>query len=144
MKHLLIKKLSFKQLVLAAVASGTVILTGCQTNQAIDTKVPVVKNGEVKAVKVKPIASFLIEISPRKALCDSINGGQIECLQYRNRYENNFNPLKTNIEGFNFEPGYSYILDVRQDVMQNPASGQLETKWVLNQIISKSVALLAN
>jgi hypothetical protein len=139
MKYMLLKKLA-----LAAIASGTVALTACQTNHNMDTKAPVVKNGEIKAVKVKPISSFLIEISPRKALCDSINGGQIECLQYRNRYESNFNPLKTSIEGFNFEPGYSYILDVRQDVMQNPASGQLETKWVLNQIISKAVAPLAN
>lgn len=133
-----------KKMALVMLASGSVALTACQTNHDMDTRAPVVKNGAIKTVKVQPISSFLIEISPRKALCDSINGGQIECLQYRNRYENNFNPLKTNIEGFNFEPGYSYILDVRQDVMQNPASGQLETKWVLNQIISKSVAPLAN
>lgn len=133
-----------KKMALVMLASGSVALTACQTNHDMDTRAPVVKNGAIKTVKVQPISSFLIEISPRKALCDSINGGQIECLQYRNRYENNFNPLKTNIEGFNFEPGYAYILDVRQDVMQNPASGQLETKWVLNQIISKSIAPLAN
>lgn len=133
-----------KKLALATIAASAMALTACQTNHDVGNKAPIVKDGEVKAVKVKPISSFLIEISPRKALCDSINGGQIECLQYRNRYENNFNPLKTNIEGFNFEPGYAYILDVRQDVMQNPTSGQLETKWVLNQIISKSVAPLAN
>lgn len=132
------------KLVLAAMASLTVALTACQTSQNVSDKAAVVKNGEVKAVKVKPISSFLIEISPRKAVCDSINGGQIECLQYRNRYENNFNPLKTPIEGFNFEAGYAYILDVKQDVVQNPTSGQLETRWILNQIISKSVAPLSN
>lgn len=130
-------------LVLLAVTGFT--LSACQTNQDMaNTKAPVVKDGEVKAVKVKPISSFLIEISPRKALCDSINGGQIECLQYRNRYENNFNPLKTDIQGFEFEPGYSYILDVRQEVIQAADSGQYQTKWVLNQVISKSVAPLAN
>lgn len=136
--------MQLKKLVLATLAAGTVGLTACQTNQDMANRAPIVKNGEVKTVKVKPISSFLIEISPRKALCDSINGGQIECLQYRNRYESNFNPLKTSIEGFNFEPGNAYILDVRQEVMQNPASGQLETRWVLNQIISKSIAPLAN
>lgn len=139
MKNMLLKKW-----LLATVASGAFALTACQTSHNMQNKAPIVKNGEVKSVKVKPISSFLIEVSPRKALCDSINGGQIECLQYRNRYENNFNPLKTNIEGFNFEPGYSYILDVKQDVMQNPESGQLETKWILNQVISKSIAPLAN
>lgn len=132
------------KLVLAAMASLTVALTACQTSQGVSDKAAVVKNGEIKSVKVKPISSFLIEISPRKAVCDSVNGGQIECLQYRNRYENNFNPLKTPIEGFNFETGYAYILDVKQDVVQNPTSGQLETRWILNQIISKSVAPLSN
>ena len=120
-------------------------LSACQTSQEIaKTKAPIVKDGEVKTVKVKPISSFLIEVSPRKAVCDSINGGQIECLQYRNRFEKNFNPLKNDIEGFTFEKGYAYILDVRQEVMQNPESGQYQTKWVLNQIISKSVAPLSN
>ncbi|XID75210.1 DUF4377 domain-containing protein [Alkanindiges sp. WGS2144] len=133
-----------KKRLLMIVGAATFALAACQTNQDMTTKAPVVKDGEVKAVKVKPISSFLIEVSPRKALCDSINGGQIECLQYRNRYENNFNPLKTDIEGFTFEPGYSYILDVRQEVMQDADSGQLQTKWILNQIISKSVAPMAN
>ncbi len=133
------------KLALTLLAVTGLALSACQTSQEIaKTKAPIVKDGEVKTVKVKPISSFLIEISPRKAVCDSINGGQIECLQYRNRYENNFNPLKTDIEGFTFETGYAYILDVRQDVVQDAESGQLQTKWVLNQIISKSVAPLAN
>ena len=133
------------KLALTLLAVTGLALSACQTSQDMaKNKAAIVKDGEIKAVKVKPIASFLIEISPRKAVCDSINGGQIECLQYRNRYENNFNPLKTDIEGFSFEAGYSYILDVRQEVMQNPESGQYQTKWVLNQIISKSVAPLAN
>lgn len=133
------------KLALTLLMATGLALTACQTSSDMNkNKAVVVKDGEVKTVKVKPISSFLIEISPRKAVCDSINGGQIECLQYRNRYENNFNPLKTDIEGFVFEAGYSYILDVRQEVIQNPESSQLQTKWILNQIISKSVAPLAN
>ncbi|MDR9778219.1 DUF4377 domain-containing protein, partial [Rhizobium hidalgonense] len=95
------------KLALTLLMATGLALTACQTNSDMSKhKAVVVKDGEVKAVKVKPIPSFLIEISPRKAVCDSINGGQIECLQYRNRYENNFNPLKTDIEGFVFEAGY--------------------------------------
>ena len=71
------KNMLLKQWLLATVACGTVALTACQTSHNMQNKAPIVKNGEVKSVKVKPISSFLIEVSPRKALCDSINGGQI-------------------------------------------------------------------
>lgn len=133
-----------KNLLIATAAVATLGLTACQTAPKVDNKAPIVKNGEVKEVTVKPISSFLIEISPRKALCDSVNGGKIECLQYRNRYQSNFNPLKTEIAGFTYEPGFSYILDVKQDTVDNTATGQKETKWSLNRIVSKSAAPLSN
>ncbi len=134
-----------KKFVLGALAISSLALVACQSNPAdVQKTAEIAKDGVVKEVKVKPINSFLIEISPRKALCDSVNGGQVECLQYRNRYQSNFNPLKTDIEGFSYETGFSYILDVKQEVIQNEAAGKLETKWVLNRIVSKTAAPLSN
>lgn len=136
-----------KKVILSALAVSTLALAACQSNpqgQAVQETAVIPTNGTVQEVKVKAIESFKIELSPRKALCDSVNGGQIECLQYKVRNQKTFNPLKTPIEGFTFEEGNAYILDVRQEVVQNAEAGKLETKWVLNKIISKTPVPLSN
>jgi hypothetical protein len=136
-----------KKVMLSVLAMSVLGLAACQsTPQApeLQKTAEIPKNGEVKEVAVKPIESFTIELSPRKAVCDSVNGGQIECLQYKVKHQKTFNPLKTPIEGFTFEEGNAYILDVKQEVVANPAAGQLETKWILNKIIKKTAVPLSN
>lgn len=133
-----------KKLVLPVLAVSTIALAACQTNPEANTTATIAKNGEVQDVKLKAIDSFKIELSPRKALCDSVNGGQIECLQYRVRHQKNFNPLKTPIEGFSFEEGNAYILDIRQELIQSTETGKAETKWVLNKVISKTLIPLSH
>ena len=102
-------------------------------------------DGRVVAVNIQPISSFMVEVSPRQALCGSANSAQADCLQYRTNYQNNFNPLRKPIEGFNYQPGYAYLLDVKQVVVKNEVAGKLETNWVLNRVISRtSASTLAN
>ena len=103
-------------------------------------------DGRVVAVNIQPISSFVVEVSPQQPVCNSVvNGGQVGCLQYRTSYQNHFNPLSKPIEGFNYQPGYAYLLDVKQVVVKNEVAGKLETNWVLNRVISRtSASTLAN
>ncbi|UYZ79881.1 DUF4377 domain-containing protein [Moraxella bovis] len=98
-------------------------LTGCASTQLDDTRVKTVE-GEVKAVKVVNIPSFDIEIAPRKATCQLTdtagNAVASECLQYRRTHERNYNVLSGNIEGFSFEEGNRYVLNISQIITLAP------------------------
>jgi hypothetical protein len=139
-----------KAVLMGMVAVATMGLTACQTTpqqtaSAPVTSVPPAAETQSTAINIQPISSFMVEVSPRQAVCNSANPAQADCLQYRTRYQNNFNPLSKPIEGFKYQPGYAYLLDVKQEVVKNAVGGKLETSWVLNRVISRtSAASLAN
>ena len=67
---------------------------------------------------------------------------QAECLQYRRTFDRNFNVLSGDIEGFQYEPGFRYVLDLKQERLLNETTGQVVPKWTLNKIISKTPEML--
>ncbi len=129
-----------KKLAIAALMT-TFALTGCSTMDLDDRRTMVVE-GQPMDVKVVNISSFEVEIAPRKAVCDLVaaDGTRVEstCLQYRQSYQKNFTTLSGDIQGFTYEPGYRYVLDVRQEAVADTASGLVKPVWLLNEVISKT------
>ena len=128
----------------AGVALASVALVGCASNQ-LDDKQVVMVEGQAQEVQVQALRSFQVEIALRKAVCELTNTAgekvQAECLQYRRTFDRNFNTLSGDIEGFNYEPGFRYVLDLKQDRLLNEATGQVVPKWSLNKVISKTPEL---
>ena len=129
-----------KILAIAALAT-TFALAGCSTMKLDDNRTMVVE-GQTQDVKVVNISSFEVELAPRKAVCDVMasNGTMIksECIQYRQTYQKNFNTLNADIQGFTYEPGYRYVLDLRQEAVADTASGMVKPVWYLNEVVSKT------
>ena len=129
----------------AGVALASVALAGCASKQLDDKRLMIVE-GEVKQVQVQDLRSFQVEIAPRKAVCELTNSlgetVQAECLQYRRTFDRNFNVLSGDIEGFQYEPGFRYVLDLKQERLLNETTGQVVPKWTLNKIISKTPEML--
>lgn len=129
-----------KKLAIAALAT-TLALAGCSTMKLDDNRTMVVE-GQTQDVKVVNISSFKVELAPRKAVCDVMasNGTMIqsECLQYRQSFQKNFTTLNGDIQGFTYEPGYRYMLDLRQEAVANAEAGTIEPVWFLNEVISKN------
>ncbi len=125
----------------AATALASMTLMGCSTMQYDDERVLVV-DGEPKVVEVVNIPNIKLEIDPKKAVCElpAADGTMVksECLQYRQPFQTNFNTLSGDIQGFTFEPGYRYILDVRQEAVKDEASGVVKPVWILNEVVSKT------
>ncbi|HCO67374.1 MAG TPA: hypothetical protein DIT04_06420 [Dysgonomonas sp.] len=44
----------------------------------------------------------------------------------------------SDIEGFNYEPGYEYVLEVKRESVALPAADQSSIKYVLEKVISKT------
>ena len=93
-------------------------------------------------VKVVNINSFKAEIAPRKAVCKikdtDGNAVDAECLQYRQPHQSNYNVLSGEIKGFEYEPGYRYMLDLKQEAMINEETKVVTPVWTLNKVISKT------
>lgn len=91
----------------------------------------------LKTVKIEPIKSFIIEISPRVAVCDNPAMSN-QCLQYRQVGERDYRALSRPIEGFEYQAGTRYKLDVRQ-VVDMATDGNANTRWILNRIVDSVV-----
>lgn len=128
-----------KKIMLASLFS---ILTLTACNSSIKDHRPMVVEGERVNVQVQNIRSFEVEIAPRKAICQVTNSAGIkvdaECLQYRRTFDKNFNAVSGEIQGFNYEPGYRYVLDLQQTALLNEATRELVPVWTLNKVISKT------
>lgn len=132
-----------KKIIAALSMAAAVALTGCAaTNTKLNDTRTLVLEGKPTEVKVEPIKSFQVEIAPRKAVCKllSAQGNLVdaECLQYRQTFNKNYISLAGEIEGFTYEPGYRYVLDLTQTPLVNEKTGEVIPKWTLNKIVSKT------
>ncbi len=128
-----------KKLAIAAFAA-TFALAGCATTDLVNERELVVE-GQAQSVKVVNIPSLKVEIAPRKAICSVTNTAgevvQAECLQFRQTFQRNYNVFNGDIQGFSYEPGYRYVLDVRQEAVADREAGVVRPVWYLNEVISK-------
>ena len=133
-----------KKLAIAAVLTS-MTLAGC-SSMGLDDKRALIVDGEPQVVKVVNIPSFQVEIAPHQAVCQvpTTDGGVVDsqCLQYRQPFQKNYNLLHSEIQGFTFEPGYRYVLDVRQETANDEANGLVKPVWVLNEVVSKTAEML--
>ena len=61
-----------------------------------------------------------------------------KCLQIKENEKDNWSNLFTNIEGFDFEEGYSYKLKVEVTKIENPPADASSEKYVLLEILKKT------
>ncbi|MBO1531111.1 DUF4377 domain-containing protein [Psychrobacter sp. F1192] len=129
-----------KKLAIAALAT-TFALAGCSTMN-LDDKRTMVVEGQAMDVKVVNIPNLKVELAPRKAVCEvqAATGEMIkaECLQFRQTHQRNYTTFNGDIQGFTYEPGYRYVLDVRQEAVADEAAGVVKPVWYLNEVISKT------
>ncbi|WP_019672994.1 DUF4377 domain-containing protein [Psychrobacter lutiphocae] len=130
---------------LSSMVLASAALTACTTAALGLNDGNTIKAGSkqaVQAVQVINIPSFKIEVSAFKVSCDiaGTDGAMVrtECIQFRQPFQKHFNTLTTDIQGFDYEPGYRYLLDVRQEAVTNPQTGESKPVWVLNEIINKT------
>ncbi|OOS07738.1 protein of unknown function [Moraxella cuniculi DSM 21768] len=126
---------------LATAVLASVALAGCASKPLNDTQAVMVE-GKLQEVQVQDLRSFQVEIAPRKAVCELTNTAgetvQAECLQYRRTFDRNYNVLSGEIAGFEYETGYRYVLDLKQERFLDQKTGKVVPAWSLNKVISKT------
>ncbi len=68
---------------------------------------------------------------------DCVGVTPMKCLLVKKEGQKDWEFFYSNIEGFNYEPGYEYELEVRVEKIENPAVDQSSLKYTLVKEMSK-------
>jgi len=68
---------------------------------------------------------------------DCVGVMPMKCLLIKVNNQANWEFLYAGIEGFEYEPGYEYVLEVKKETIENPAADQSSIKYILVKEVSK-------
>ncbi len=83
-----------------------------------------------------------IYVAPYQVDCEG--EGPQKCLLVREDPSDEYQLFYFGIKGFEFEPGYSYQLQVKKEKVENPPAGGSSLQWTLVEMTDKSISLEAN
>ncbi|AOK07711.1 DUF4377 domain-containing protein [Burkholderia sp. AU19243] len=115
----------------AAVIAAATLLAGCQTD-AVATAARAARASDGQPV------TKTVYVAPQTARC--IGVAPMDCLQVRSSPAERWSLWYAGIEGFAYQPGYDYVLEVDEyRVAQPPADGS-SIRWVLRRIVERRAA----
>lgn len=69
---------------------------------------------------------------------DCVGVVPMKCLLVKKEGVQNWEFFYNSIEGFNYEPGYEYVLDVKVEKIENPPADGSSLKYILVKEVSKT------
>ncbi len=81
-----------------------------------------------------PVDTLILWVAAEKRECMAV--GPTECLQIRFHPDENWQLFYGEIQGFDYQPGQLYQLEVSELMIPQPAADAPDRQWVLRQIIS--------
>ena len=76
-------------------------------------------------------------VAAQKTICTPIYGTPHPCLQVKESGNDPFRGFGENIEGFVYEVGFEYVIEVKIYDIENPPADASSKRYVLLRIISK-------
>jgi len=115
----------------AAVIAGSTLVAGCQIDAAVTAQ------NAARPADGRPVTKT-IYVAPQSARCTGV--APMECLQVRSSPSEPWSRWYAGIEGFAYQPGYLYTLEVDEyRVAQPPADGS-SIRWVLKRVVERRQA----
>ena len=112
----------------AAVIAGSMLVAGCQTDAAATAP------NATRPADGTPVTQT-VSVAPQSARCQGV--APRECLQVRSSPSEPWSLWYAGIEGFAYQPGYLYTLEVDEyRVAQPPADGS-SIRWVLKRVVER-------
>ncbi len=79
-------------------------------------------------------------IAPEKGDCYGMN--PMKCLQVKKGKEALWSNFYSNIEGFDYQPGYTYVLRVKEKKVKNPPADGSTVRYILKKVVYKIPATI--
>lgn len=77
----------------------------------------------------------------KESLVDCVGGAPMKCMQVRDDSNQEWTYFYSNIQGFNYEPGYRYKLKVKVENVENPPADASSKRHILISIDEKTKSL---
>jgi len=71
-------------------------------------------------------------------LADCVGVGPMECMLVRDTPDGEWQLLYSQIEGFDYEPGYDYELRIRTEDIPDPPADASSIRYILEEVVSKT------
>ncbi|MEC7121037.1 MAG: DUF4377 domain-containing protein [Pseudomonadota bacterium] len=81
------------------------------------------------------VQQFQIEVAP--VLEDCVGVAPMKCMQYRKKGDRTWLNHYGEIEGFEYQPDYRYVLEIKQTSVLNPPADASSLRWELVRIVEK-------
>jgi hypothetical protein len=78
----------------------------------------------------------LVEVNYRMFICQGASAQW--CLQVKDKTDTSWRYFYDTIEKFNYEWGYTYVLDIEQQKIPNPPQDASSIQWTLKSIVKKT------
>lgn len=115
----------------AAVIAGSTLLAGCQTGA---TATEATNARAARPADGRPVTKT-VYVAPQPVRCTGV--APMDCLQVRSTPAEPWSRWYAGIEGFAYQPGYQYVLEVDEyRVAQPPADGS-SIRWVLKRVVER-------
>ncbi|WP_175663751.1 DUF4377 domain-containing protein [Burkholderia ambifaria] len=112
----------------AAVLACSTLLAGCQTNAtATDPRAARPADG-------RPVTKT-VYVAPQAARCTGV--APMDCLQVRSSPAEPWSLWYAGIEGFAYQPGYQYVLEVDEYRVAQPPADASSIRWVLKRVVER-------
>ncbi|WP_407972249.1 DUF4377 domain-containing protein [Burkholderia pyrrocinia] len=115
----------------AAVIAGSTLLAGCQTDAAVTAQ------NAARPADSRPVART-VYVAPQSARCTGV--APMECLQVRSSPSEPWSLWYAGIEGFAYQPGYLYTLEVDEYRVARPPADGSAIRWVLKRVVERRQA----
>src|SRR3990172_2918671 len=94
----------------------------------------------MKTQPVEPTAPESLEktIYVGPALVDCVGVAPQKCMQVKESPEDEYTLFYGQIEGFEYQEGYEYVLLVREEQIENPPADAPDRKWVLVSLVGQT------
>ncbi|MFI6870338.1 DUF4377 domain-containing protein [Nocardia sp. NPDC050406] len=121
------------RLVVAAALLTVLPLTGACSRDSGDSGTPTGVTTSVAAAE-----TFTVYVADKQVPCTGV--APMECLQVRRDPNGPWELHYFGIEGFDYEPGYTYTLEVEERPWVNPPADAPSVTWHLVKVIAKQPA----
>lgn len=105
-------------------------MVGCQAPTAETPSVP-----QSQMTSQQQVKQFKIEVAP--TLVDCVGVARMQCLQYRKVGETQWSNHYFGIEGFEYQPDYRYVLEIKQTPVIDPPADASSLRWELLRVVEK-------
>jgi len=112
----------------AAVLAGSTLLAGCQTDAAAPD------SRAARAADGRPVTKT-VYVAPQAARCTGV--APMDCLQVRSSPAEPWSLWYAGIEGFAYQPGYQYVLEVDEYRVAHPPADASSIRWVLKRVVER-------